>query len=76
MVKMTAIVESIDVLVHPGYEISKIFLRVYIDGGPERNILELRGQWLDSISCIAGDESRYLALVNGVNVSEEVPVHK
>ena len=63
-------IESIDLLVHPFYSISKVHGKLMIDEQSERNILALKSLWLDSISDVAKNERRCLILVNGTNVED------
>src|SRR3989338_5972333 len=60
---------SLDLLVHPGYSISRVISKFMIDENSAMNVERLREAWLDSISSIAADRGRFLALVNGTHLS-------
>ena len=62
---------SLDLLVHPGYSISRVISRFMVDDNSARNIERLRELWLDSISSVAADKNRFFALVNGTYLSAD-----
>lgn len=62
-------ITSLDLLVHPGYSISKVISRFMVDEDSARNIERLRELWLDSISSVATDRSRSFAFVNGTHLA-------
>ncbi len=63
---------SIDLLVHPGYTLSRIASKFMITGDSEEYILLLKNAWCAAIDEVAKDQDRYLVLVNGVHVPDEL----
>ena len=59
---------------HPFYEISKIPSRLRVETNPEseRNILDLKSKWFDSIADVARSGRRYFILVNGTHVYDRL----
>ncbi|HLC62556.1 MAG TPA: hypothetical protein VJI52_06075 [Candidatus Nanoarchaeia archaeon] len=66
---MVTEISSLDLLVHPGYSISRVISQFMVDENSARNIERIRELWLDSISSVAADKSRFLALVNGTHLT-------
>ena len=68
---MVQLTESLELLVHPGYTISKILSNWKIDEESEQNILTLKELWLDSISDSASNPTKYFAIVNSVDLPDD-----
>ncbi|MDI6721402.1 MAG: hypothetical protein QMD85_03360 [Candidatus Aenigmarchaeota archaeon] len=70
---MLLIAETFDLLVHPGYTISKEIGRLRISSESESNIRRVKRLWMDSIEEAAKNPMTYFGIVNSVELPDEEP---